>query len=191
MSNEQSKITMWFGILTILIVVVFTVTLIYAPFIVRIWEVSGNDYVEQKFFFGYWKLFANTEFTSDGAYTDLPFFSLISPVFIIIGLVFAYIFVPGLSFSIGRRHKHYNLQRRIYGILTTITGTFGFTGILLYLINIFYYKELQPSQTFFGWGFIFGVVVFSLIMIFGLIFTIAPQIVEIKVESNQQNETIA
>ncbi len=148
--------------------------LIYTPFTTRSWTIGTNSYQYDTYFFGYWKYYNNTEIVSSGGSSTLDNFLLISPVLVISGLVFSIILIPTLGFFFGSIEKKRDNTRRIMGILLSLAGLIGFIGVLLQIPFISYLKTVTVETTV-GFGFIFAIILFVLILLVGLVFSSLPQ----------------
>jgi hypothetical protein len=148
--------------------------LIYVPFTTRSWTFGINSYQYDTYFFGHWKYYNNTEIISSGGSSTLDNFQVVSPVFIIAGMVLSVILIPTLGFFYGSFEKEQGNSKRILGILITLSGLVGFIGVLLHMPFISYLKSVAV-ETQFGFGFAFALILFIVIILAGIAVLAIPQ----------------
>ncbi len=171
MTNRTLNKNMLAGFIVIIIVVAGIITIIFTPFTIREWTVTGDDYKYQTFFYGYWNLYKDGVIISEGGSGTLTNFPIFSLVLIIIGLVSSFILVPSLGFSLNRGDRYFKHFREVFSILVIICGIIGLAGTLLQIPFVAYLKSLH-AETKYSIGFIFATIYFSLIIISGILLDI-------------------
>ncbi|MCK5045234.1 MAG: hypothetical protein KAJ76_09670 [Candidatus Heimdallarchaeota archaeon] len=174
MSNKNSIVKTTIRIAILAIMLSCSVIMVYTPFTTRNWTVGVDTYEYETFFFGKWNFYNNTEMVSTGGSDTLDSFQILSPILIIAGLVLSVILVPTLGFFLGYDERNRGNTQRILGIFIAIVGIIGFIGVMLQLSFINYLKILN-IDTKIGAGFIFSMILFVLITLFGLVFAILPK----------------
>ncbi len=167
MTNRALNKNMLADFIVIIIVIVGIITIVFTPFTIREWTVSGDDYKYQIFFYGYWNLYENGVLIQEGGSGILTNFPIFSLVLLIIGLVSSFIFVPSLGFSLNRGDRYFKHFRGVFSILVIICGIIGLAGVLLQIPFVAYLKSLH-AETKYSIGFILATVYFSLIIISGI-----------------------
>jgi len=170
-SNINNKRNALSGFITITLVAVFTIALIYLPFTKTIYEQGIDDYEYLTYYFGYWEHFKNGATYESGGAADLSNFLIASPILIIIALVFSLFVLPSLMSALTKNHSFYRKHRRIFGILTCLTGLLGFIGVLLQVGFYNLLHEGRPEAKY-GIGFIIAIIVFLAYILLGLVASI-------------------
>ncbi|MBK5113642.1 MAG: hypothetical protein KGD59_04600 [Candidatus Heimdallarchaeota archaeon] len=174
MSNRNSIIKTIIPIIVIVLMFSSSLVIFLTPFTTRNWTIGSNAYEYETHFFGYWNFYNNTEFVSSGGSSTLDNFLVISPVLIITGLALTLILVPILGFILSYDEKFQDNVRRILSMLVVLFGIIGFIGVMLQL-PFFNYLDNLHSETKLGVGFIFSIIHFIVVTLFGIILGILPK----------------
>lgn len=172
--SSQNALT---GMFFMMLLLGGTLLIILTPFTVRTYEESGDEYEYRTFFFGHWDLWKNGNFIAGGGSSDLENYPMESGILILLGLITNFIFSTAYGIVINKGHSYYNKHRRIFGSLLTSGNILGLVGTILYVPYANYLKSTN-SETSFGFGFIFALIMFSIFIIAGIPAIIAPQIFE-------------
>jgi len=178
---------MGFGVALILIF--GCLALIFTPFSVSNWSDSGRDYTYNVHFFGHWSLYENTTKIDEGGVTDLANFPIANSVLILLGISMSMLFVVTLGSSLGKNSRIYKIRNQILGALVILSGALGFAGALIFRTYLSTIKLAHPEARL-GSGFILAMVLFSLVILLGIGFTLIGNVSNPPVSFTKKKEEV-